>query len=268
MFNKYYFIRLADCKHFCTSLIALILIAILLPACAYRGPRATASNRNITAQEVINQTNALIGRRVTVRTHVKNLFSESAFIVSSQQLLNGEDILVINATGAPFNLPPRNINIQVTGVVRRLNIADVVREFNLNLQPETYSEYENQPVIIAQSLALSPQPGQITRNPGLFYNQPVAVEAEIKDILDPVAFTLNNAQWFGGRDLLVVNRSPEVPIRPESKVVVTGMVRPFAVNDITRDYQLTWDLNVQETVEAEYRNKPVLISQQVFPLSQ
>lgn len=268
MFNNYHFIRLTGRIRVGTSLIALTLMAMLLPACAYKGPRATAPDRNITAQEVVNRTDDLIGQKVTIRSDVENLFSENAFTISNQKLFDGEDILVINASGAPFNLPPNNIDIQVTGEVRRFNIADVVREFNLNLQPDTYLEYEDKPVIIAQSLALAPKPGQITSNPGLFYNQPVAVEAEIKEVLDPVAFTLDEDQWFGGRDLLVVNRSPEVPIRPESKVVVTGIVRPFAVSDITRDYQLTWNLNLQRTVEAEYRNKPVLIAQQVFPLPQ
>lgn len=266
MFNKYHFIPLATRRHVGTSLISLILMTMLLPACAYKGTRATAPDRNITAQEVVNRTDNLIGQKVTIRSDIENLFSENAFTISNEKFFEGEDILVINASGAPFTIPPKNIDIQVTGEVRRFNIAEVVREFDLNLQPDAYLEYEDKPVIIAQSLALAPKAGQITRNPGLFYNQPVAVEAEIKEVLDPVAFTLEEDQWFGGRDLLVVNQSPELPIRPETKVVVTGIVRPFAVSDITRDYQLTWNLNIQRTVEAEYRNKPVLVAQQVFPV--
>ncbi len=266
MLNNYHFIPWAGRRCIGTSLVALTLMTILLPACAYKGTRSTAPDRNVTAQEVVDRTDNLIGKKVTIRSKIENLFSDNAFTISNQKFFSGEDILVINASGSAFNLPPNNIDVQVTGEVRRFNIAEVVREFDLNLQPDTYLEYEDKPVIIAQSLALAPKPGQITRNPGLFYNQPVAVEAEIKEVLDSVAFTLDEDQWFGGRDLLVVNQSPEVPVRPETKVVVTGIVRPFAVSDITRDYQLTWNLNIQRTVEAEYRNKPVLIAQQVFTL--
>jgi hypothetical protein len=265
MLNQYFSIHFINRQGIRFGAIALALLATTLVGCEYRGPRADAPERNVTAQEVANKTNQLIGRRVTVRNEVIRQIGPSAFTISDDQIFRGENILVINASGTPFVLPPRNIDIQVTGEVRQFDIASVAREFDLNLSPDTYSEYENQPVIIAQSLALAPEPDEITRNPGLFYNQPVAVEAEIEEVFDPVAFTLDDEQLIGGKDLLVLNPVANQSISPGTEVVVTGIVRQFVVSDLEREYELTQDLNLQRTMETKYRNKPVIIANNMFP---
>lgn len=61
------------------------------------------------------------------------------------------EILVVNATGEPFTFPPQGIEIQTTGEVRQFDIGSVTQEFDLELQPEAYKDYENQPVIIAHN---------------------------------------------------------------------------------------------------------------------
>jgi hypothetical protein len=266
MFNPYNLISVASRRGVGLAVIALTLIGVFLSGCNYRGPRATAPNRNITAQEVAEQTKQLIGQKVTVRSEVVRQVSPSAFTISDEQFLGSGEILVVNATGEPFTFPPQGIEIQTTGEVRQFDIGSVTQEFDLELQPEAYEGYENQPVIIAQSLAVAPKPGEITKNPHLFYYRTVAVEAEIEKVLDPMAFTLKEEQVIGGRNLLVFNPTPVQAIRPEQNVVVTGVIRPFVVSELDRDYKLTRNFNIQKTVEAEYRNKPVLIAQEVFPL--
>lgn len=265
MFIPSHTIRLTGRKGVGISAIALTLITLLLPGCDYRGSRANVRDRNITAQEVVNETKDVIGRRVTVRSEPLQIVGTNAFTINNQQLFNDENILVINATGTPFTLPNDNIDIQVTGVVRKFRVTDVAREFNLDLQPDIYREYEDRPVIIAQSLALAPEQRQIANNPGRFYNQLVAVEAEVEEVLDPMAFTLDNEQLIGGRNLLVFNVNPQKPVSPDDKVVVTGIVRQFVVSEIERDYELTKNWNLQPRLEAEYRNRPVIIAQEVYP---
>lgn len=257
-------IRLTGRKGIGISAIALTLIALLLPGCDYRGTRANVRDRNITAQEVVNETKNVIGRRVTVRSEPLQIVGSNAFTINNKQLFNDENILVINATGTPFTLPNDNIDIQVTGVVRQFNAIDVAREFNLNLQPNIYREYENKPVIIAESLALAPEQRQIANNPGRFYNQLVAVEAEVEEVLDPMAFTLDNKQLIGGRDLLVFNVNPQKSVSPDDEVVVTGIVRQFVVSEIEKDYELTKNWNLQPRIEAEYTNRPVILAQEVY----
>lgn len=266
MFQRYHPTRVAGRRSI--GIITLALMAMLLPACAKSGPQLTVRDRNVTAQAVSQMTNALIGQRVTVRGEIKKLVSGNAFTINDEQMFEGQEILVVNASSAPFTLPDDDIELQVTGEVRKFNIANLAKEFDLSLQPEAYLDYKDRPVIIAQSIALAPKPAQIVRNPTVFYNQPVAVEAEVEKVLDPIAFTLQEDQVTGGSDLLVLNPKAGQPMRAQQNVVVTGVIRPFVVSQIERDYNLTRDLQWQKTVEAQYKNKPVLIAQQIFSAEQ
>lgn len=63
-------------------------------------------------------------------------------------------------------------------------IADVEEEYGIELDPNLYIEYESQPAIIADSLALSPDPARVSANPEVFYNQTLAFEADIVQIED------------------------------------------------------------------------------------
>ena len=59
----------------------------------------------------------------------------------------------------------------------------------------------------------------------------------------------------------------QLSIKDNQDVVATGVLRSFVVADIERDYDLTWDLNLQRKLEAEYSKKPVLIADSVYPVS-
>lgn len=46
------------------------------------------------------------------------------------------------------------------------------------------------------------------------------------------------------------------------------MVRPFIRAEIERDYDLEWDLELIEELEAEYTDKPALIVDSIYPASE
>lgn len=46
------------------------------------------------------------------------------------------------------------------------------------------------------------------------------------------------------------------------------MVRPFIKSEFERDYDLTWDLDFQEELEAEYTEKPVLVVDSIYPAAE
>lgn len=73
------------------------------------------------------------------------------------------------------------------------------------------------------------------------------------------------ATLIGASDLLVLVATPKQAIDDDEKVAVTGVLRKFVVADLERDYDLTWDLELQRKLEAEYSNKPVLIANFVYP---
>lgn len=260
---------------------ALVLMAIILPACNTNQPQANtpappAVNTpaspagNVTTEDVSNKTNALIGRTVTVRSEPVKRINANTFTINDEQLFGAEPILVVNASGDRIVLPEGDTEVQVTGTVAKLVVAEVEREFNLDFDRELEVEYEGKPAIIARSVALAPEPGEITKNPSRYYGKTIAVPAEVEAIVGPNAFTLDEDELIGGSDLLVLVANPQqkqLSIKDNQDVVATGVLRSFVVADIERDYDLTWDLNLQRKLEAEYSKKPVLIADSVYPVS-
>jgi hypothetical protein len=247
--------------------LALALLAMLLPACTTNNPEKVGgptAKTNVTTEEVADRTNALLGKSVTVRSEVEKKVGAHSFTIGDDKLFGSEKILVINASGASTVLPD-DIKLQVTGKVQKFVVADVEREFKLNLEPEVEVEYKDKPVIIAQSIALAPEPGEVTKNPSAFYNKTIAVKAEVEEIISPTSFTLDEDKLTSTKDLLVLNTTPGQTIKDGQEVVVTGVLRPFVVADIERDYDLNWDLTLQRKLEAEYSQKPALVTTSVFP---
>ncbi|MBW4542065.1 MAG: hypothetical protein KME43_23425 [Myxacorys chilensis ATA2-1-KO14] len=254
--------------------IALALMALVLPACTNGRQEAAAppATGNVTTKEVANETNRLIGQTVTIRSEPIKKIAPNTFTVSDEQFFGTESILVVNASGTPFTLPTDNdVEVQVTGQVRNFVLADVEREFDLDLKPELYAEYENKPAVVAQAIALAPEPGKVTEDPQRYYGKPLAVTGKIEEVTGPNAFTLDEDQLLGATDLLVLRANPKAgaptpaAIEDGKTVAVTGVLRPFVVADLDREYDLTWDLGLQRKLEAEYRQKPVLIADAVYP---
>ncbi|WP_017300420.1 hypothetical protein [Nodosilinea nodulosa] len=267
-------------QRFFRSTVAFGLVAGLMGACADNMPQTETSDgsTNVQTEEITKNTEGYIGQTVTIRSEPLEKVGDNSFTVSDERFFSNQPILVINASGEPMVLPEEDdVEVQVTGEVRNFVLADVDREFNLTLDPAVYQDYENQPAIIAQSIALAPEPGEITQDPEQYYGKTLAVTGEVKDIQSNAAFTLDEDKLLGANDLLVVYASPKTGAQPSTteaqlpavtdgeQVAVTGVLRSFVVSDFERDYNLTWDLDVQRQLEAEYSNKPVLVATDVYP---
>jgi hypothetical protein len=261
-------------KHYRKSLpasaIALALMAVLLPSCADTTQDVVTDGQeeeNVTAEEVEENTEQLIGQSVSIRGEVRDVLDNVTFTLSEDELF-GDEIIVVNTSGEPFMLPEEeDVEVQVTGEVRQFNMVEFEEEFDLDFQFDT--DYEQQPAIVAESLALAPKPGEITEDPSQFYNQTVAVEGEVEEIMSNNTFTLDEDQIAGGGDLLVFTLvAPERTMVEGEDVVVTGEIRPFIAAEFERDYDLTWDLDVKRQLEAEYENQPVFIAKSIYPSAQ
>lgn len=245
--------------------ILLAILAFILPACSNDQADVSGAG-NVTTKEVANNADALAGKTVTVRSEPKDKVGPASFTVEDEKFFGNESILVVNASGEPFTLPEDDdIEVQVTGIVRNLVIADVEREYNLKLDKQFYVEYENKPAIIAQSIALSPDPGDITKNPEKYYNKRLAVVGEVEDIQDANTFTLDEEKLFGATDLLVLNPKPKVTVKDDEVVAVTGVLRPFVLAEFEKEYELGWDLQLKQKLEADYSTKPVFVADSVYP---
>ncbi|MBO0350695.1 hypothetical protein J0895_16670 [Phormidium pseudopriestleyi FRX01] len=275
-----------------TSVVALGLLALLLPACQqenraldeteYQTPTTTvpAPGREPitmtpdqpmtampgqqmagTTENISSNPENFIGQTVTVRGDVKEIDTSSdTFLMDDDRFLTGEGILVINSSGEVFAIPNADeMRVQVTGEVRQFLLVDINTAYGLDLDPQLYSEYENQPAIVAESLALSPTPEQVSENPDLFYNRPIAIEGQFNELLAPNAFSFNNDE------ILVIN-ADELEILPENEdLVVTGEVRPFDLAALQSEYNLNWDAELQQRMQDQYSNRLVLVADGIYP---
>ncbi|PZV00192.1 MAG: hypothetical protein DCF32_17950 [Leptolyngbya sp.] len=257
--------------------LALGLIAGLVGACAENVPQRETSDgsTNVQTEEIAENTEGYIGQIVTIRSVPVEKVGDNSFTVNDEQFFGSEPILVINASGEPLLLPEDDVEVQVTGEVRNFLISEVDQEFDLTLDPGLYEEYEDQPVIIAQSIALAPEPGEISENPEQYYGETLAVTGEVQDIQSEDTFTLEEDRLLGANGLLVIYAQPKAgsssqaapppTITDDEQVAVTGVLRPFVVSELERDYDLTWDAGVQQQLEADYSERPVLIATQIYP---
>lgn len=242
----------------------------ILSACAETPVAETTTEEeaaeNVTQEELSSGAEGLIGETVSVRGEVGETVDESSFLFENNEVFGNEGILVINASGEPLVLPDADDSqVQVTGEVQQLVIADVENEYGLDLDPDLYVDYEDRPVVIAQSAVLAPDPGELTSNPELYYNQVIAVTGEIEEEYSPTTFSIDEEELFGDEDLLVISQMASPQAQDGEEVTVTGVLRPYVASDFEREYDLDWDLSTQEQIEVEYSERPVLVADEVYP---
>ncbi|MGP1386944.1 MAG: hypothetical protein ACTS2F_25530 [Thainema sp.] len=234
-------------------------------------PAEIAEEYNVALGDLTGNVEDYLGQAVSVRGEAETALGESSFLLQDDQLFGGEEVVVFNATGTPFLLPTDDEpteDVQVTGEVRQLVVADFEREYGLDLDPQLYTEYEDRPALVAESIAFSPDPEEVTEQPEQYYGQTIAVSGEIGEQFSTNAFRLQEEGWFEGDEVLVIGASVLPTVEEGEEVVVTGTLRPYVAAEFERDYDLTWDLDLQEQIEAEYTDRPVLVADEVYPSAQ
>ncbi|RUT02370.1 hypothetical protein DSM106972_058480 [Dulcicalothrix desertica PCC 7102] len=143
----------------------LIVLAMLTRDSGFFTSNQDTTPKIANTAEITRDTDNFIGKNVTIRSKAVQRVGLRSFAVADRRFFSGEPIVVINASGVPFNLPKDgSTEVQVTGQVRRLdNIPKIERDFKLNIQDEYYKDYINQPVIIARDIALASKPNQVGR---------------------------------------------------------------------------------------------------------
>ncbi len=248
-----------------TILVGLLSVFAFAPI---ESLKAQESDGNVTIEEIAEEENNNLGEEVTVRGEVTPIEPGVSFLIEDEELFDTDQVLVINVSEKVVTENADDLKLQVTGELGTLVIADLERDYGLDLDPELYVEYENEPVIFANYMVASPEIEEVSENPDSYYGQEIALEGEIGEIRNDYAFTLKEDQFIGGDNLLIINATGEPIPQPDETVVITGQVRPFVKAEFEQDYDLTWDLDVQEEIEAEYTDKPVLVVDSIYPSAQ
>ncbi|AFZ35762.1 hypothetical protein Sta7437_2214 [Stanieria cyanosphaera PCC 7437] len=263
-----------------SGLCLLAIIALPLTSSAYFSNAIAQENELMYStkevENVSDNVDQLLGQTVTIRGSIEKVMSEKAFILENkpfpQDVVDEDRVLIINTSDSSIpGLPEEDDKLQVTGTVGKFVLADVEQKYGLDLDDELYVDYENKPVIFANYVALSPEPREITGEPDYYYDKSVAVKGEVSKVLGTNTFTIGQGevidsvdQLVGEDNLLVLNQSGQ-PIPAEDKdIIVTGVVRPFILKELEREYELTEDLSVKQKLEQEYSEKPILIINRIY----
>ncbi|MEC4895750.1 MAG: hypothetical protein SAL07_21900 [Oscillatoria sp. PMC 1051.18] len=250
--------------------IALGLTTLVLPACnnneEIREGRDNATTEDVS--EIGEDGSDIVGKEITIRSQVEETVGNTGFVLQSQA---GEEILVINSTGADFRVPAIEVPVQVTGEAVELVVADVENEYGLDLEDELYVDYEQQPAIIAESLALAPTPEDLAEVPNGYFNQEIAVEGQVRELDSPNAFALFEDGWVDDYGVLVIGisrnlKAEDSPIQEGENVTVTGVAREFDGALLEQEAaELGWTEADIAEFESRYSNRPVIVADSIYP---
>ena len=244
-----------------------IAALIGMAACSPTPTAMDEQEANIKIEDVAEDTEALIGNKVTLRGEFLLEVSKSSFKLREDTLLPDEAVLVVNATGNEYSVPLGEATpMWVTGVVETFDRETIAEQYDLQLEADLYDEYMGQPVVIADYIALAPSPDEIVDNPDAFYGQRVVVDGEVSTIFAPDAFSLENEQFFEENSLLVVGAVPDVAA--EGPIAVSGVLQLFSLASLDADYDLLWERDIQTMLEADHAGKPAIVAEEIYPFTE
>ena len=258
---------------------AIFLASTVLVASACSSPSAEVESgevssiedaqENVTTDEINDDFAQYEGQEVSVRQEVEQIIGANSFTLDEDQFFGGEELLVIDMSNSGIELiEGAGTEVQVTGELTQFSLEELEPGMGVDLEPELFADYEGQPVILARSLALSPDPGDVTSNPEDFYGRRIVIEGEVEAIYGPNVLTLETEGLFGGEPLLVLNSQGDAGIIATEEgetVAIAGTLRPFVLAELEQEYELTWDLDLQPELEAELEGRPAFVADEVYP---
>lgn len=232
------------------------------------GTQTTRGTEDVEAGDLSGNLEDYIGRTISIRGEVVEVLGNDAFVIAGG--LFNDDIVVLNTSGSPFVLPTDDITerVQVTGQVQQVTADSVNQQYGLNLNPATFGDYDNNPAILADSIVLAPEPGEVSDNPQVFYNERIALEGGIDEEFGANVFTIGGAGFFGGSNILVISEADGfINFENVNDVVVLGELRPFNLAQLEQEYNLVLDPNARQSLASDYNEQSVLIAEHIFPLT-
>jgi hypothetical protein len=250
--------------------IALGLAATLALPLKSSAQETQTQENNVTIEKLTDDVEQYIGQTVTIRSQVEQEIDLSGYILQSDEFFGGEPVLVFNPDGSSLNRPGDDVPLQATGTVREFILADIEREYGVDLDDQLYADYENQPAIIADYVALAPTIQQLADNPSDYYDRAIAVEGEVGQSFSPNTFALYEEGWIDDIGLLVMGVNRDLSksnnaVEAGEYVVVTGVVRPFDAQMLQEEPGLGWSEQQIQEFESRYTDRPVITAETIYP---
>lgn len=260
---------------------SLLLGALLLALIPISAHAQNSSPRVVTFSEVTDNTDAYIGQTVTVRGDLVEVIGTNAFRLEEDGFFGGDSLLVVGANEGtvPFsaggyeNAVASNVNMQVTGVVRRFNVVDVDNEVGYDLDDDLFTEFAGQAAIVASNVQVIATLNDVADNTAAYLGLPVTVYGDITDVVSPTAFRLDDAATLGADTLLIVAANANVipsgnnlfnpgvfdTFSPSVSALVTGVVRSPDITEVERE--VGYDLD--DALFTDYAEDGVIVASSV-----
>jgi hypothetical protein len=265
--------HLGGCRY-SPPLITLGLIAVLgiagLSACNQQPASAPVAPSDATEAETppVPDTAVLadeMGKSFYFHGEFQDQFSDALFVVREDEGRGWGQILVLNRSDRSFQVPG-NIEtpLWIFGTVEALSEPELAQ----NEVPESeWSELVGQPVMVAKRITLVPPPNELANNPAAFLNQHVTVYGKVAPVAAANTFILEDPGLFGGKGIILIQgaNADLSTVVDDEKAVVSGVLRPYVIADLQEEYDLPWELDLQERLEADFQESPVLVVDQALP---
>jgi hypothetical protein len=207
-----------------------------------------------------------VGESLYFYAQFQEQLKEGFFVVTEDESRGWGDVIVLNRSDRSFQVPSDvTTPMWIYGTVETLT-PDLLQEYQV--AEAEWPDYEGQPFIAAEEITLAPAPDELVNNAEAFLNQHVTVYGKVEPIASATdTFILQDPGLFGGKGVILIegaNANLSDVIGAE-KAVVSGVLRPYVVADLQDEYGLTWELDLQNQLEADFEQSPVIVVQRALP---
>jgi hypothetical protein len=261
------------------SLASFGLLVLLtgsgLLACTPQPPAPTPESEvtespTATSDPETTATSALadkIGESFYFHGAFQNQLSDALFVVQEDEDRGWGEVLVLNQSDRAFSVPTDAATpLWIYGTIEELTQA----ELETNEVPESaWADYEGQPVVIAERITLVPTPEELVENADSFLNQQVTVYGNVQPVEAANTFILENPSLFSGKGIILIQGANVDldKVADSEQAVVSGVLRPYVLADLKQEYDLPWELDLQERLEADFEQSPVIVVDQALPVN-
>ncbi len=267
-------------------ILGVIALLLLIP---FFNDESAGIDTGVTVSEIADAPTTYYDRTVTVSGEVEEVIGPRAFTIGGDEFIGGDQLLVVSAdvlpmpAGRPSDAAlTANDVIQVTGPVRRFDLAAFEKEIGSDLDDAAFEAYGGQPAIIARSVDLSARAApsaieplladanvtvaDITGDTAAYLGKRVVVRGDVEEVIGPNAFSIDEDALLGGgvdNDLLVVSAQEGLPLINEAlgdaNATVFGTVRNFDLAEV--EQELGYDL--QDDLFADWGGRPVVVASSI-----
>lgn len=245
-----------------------LIVALGLPlvaACAPQTSTPSTPQPEVTLTEETSDLAQQVGKTFYFHGAFQDQFSDALFVVQEDEGRGWGEVLVLNQSDRPFQVPDNVATpLWIYGTVKELTQAELQK----NGVPETdWPVYEGRPVMVAERITLVPSPNELAANANAFLNQQVTVYGKVEPVEAANTFILQDPGLFGGKGVILIQgaNADLNAVVDNEKAVVSGVLRPYIIADLKQEYDLPWNLDLQERLEADYQQSPVIIVDRALP---